>query len=274
MTLRSSRSLFDDPDTRERDGAGIGESLFFFAVVEGVDVQAQMTDEDRAEIPLEDGIPFKPGFTFLNLAVDVPAAVQNLRKFTPDTDNTPQFRWKRPVSLPAAGLKDYQVTITGDAGLTQPFNIGPTSFVNTDFFSTRCFDASGDLIGTDEDCLTNIATIDKIRMTLLVEVPDGTHLLGVTAVDQNADLGPTAEISFTIQTVVEVGPPILLEPSDGSLINDPTPLFDWDKGTGEPDSYLLLVTSDDTSSLVLTADVPAPTTEFQVTDGLTDGAYS
>ena len=190
MTLRSSRSLFDDPDTRERDGAGIGESLFFFAVVEGVDVQAQMTDEDRAEIPLEDGIPFKPGFTFLNLAVDVPAAVQNLRKFTPDTDNTPQFRWKRPVSLPAAGLKDYQVTITGDAGLTQPFNIGPTSFVNTDFFSTRCFDASGDLIGTDEDCLTNMP--------------------GVTAVDQNDDLGPTAEISFTIQTVVEVGPPILL----------------------------------------------------------------
>ena len=87
----------DDPDTPERDGAGIGESLFFFAVVEGVDVQAQMTDEDGAEIPLEDAIPFKPGFTFLNLAVDVPAAVQNLRKFTPDTDNTPQFRWKRPV---------------------------------------------------------------------------------------------------------------------------------------------------------------------------------
>ena len=262
----------DDPDTPERDGAGIGESLFFFAVVEGVDVQAQMTDEDGAEIPFEDGIPFKPGFTFLNLAVDVPAAVQNLRKFTPDTDNTPQFRWKRPASLPAAGLKDYQVTITGDADLTQPFNIGPTSFVDTDFFNTRCFDASGDLIGSDEDCLTNIATTNKIRMTLLVEVPDGTHLLGVTAVDQNDELGPTAEISFTIRT--EVGPPILLEPSDGSLINDPTPLFDWDKGTGEPDSYLLLVTSDDTSSLVLTADVPAPTTSFQVTDGLTDGPYS
>ena len=81
-------------------------------------------------------------------------------------------------------------------------------------------------------------------------------------------------IKFTVDTILP-GASALRAPI--GLVNDNTPLFDWDASTGNVIDYRLQVVNTggdfNGQSLVLDQVVLQPTTEFQSTVNLADGNY-
>ena len=118
-----------------------------------------------------------------NLAVVDPVFVDPVVLVGTVNTPNPKFRWKPPLDLPS-GLSTYEVAITSDATLPpgSQFNIPFTPFTDTNFFTTECFDGTGDAIGTGDQCTIALAETDVIRITVKVVVPDGTHLLRVRVI--------------------------------------------------------------------------------------------
>ena len=167
--------------------------------------------------------------------------VQNLRVIDPIFGKTvnvtnPKFRWEPPPVLPTAGLKTYEIAITGDSVLAPGFNIPFTSFTNPSFFLAECINGTGDSIGSGDTCTAATATGDEIQITLLVLVPDGTHVLGVRVVDNLDVAGIVVPLTFTVD-ITPPGAPLLITPDEGAFESFPVVPFDWSDSTGDVLDY-------------------------------------
>ena len=79
----------------------------------------------------------------------------------------------------------------------------------------------------------------------------------------------------------QVGAPALTAPADGATLAIGRPLFDWEPSTGDVADYRLVVSGDSAGpaaasngDVVLDVVVAHPTTSFEATGDLADGAYS
>ena len=268
--------LADDSDTPERGGRN-GEELVFFVVFPPGDLAETEVVATATTTPSV--VKFKSGaVTTVDLAVAPPSAVQELGVVgfpdltQPININKPTLKWKQPLILPAAGLKDYQVAVTGDIDGTPFTIIAPTSFADTSAFLAECFDTGGNSLGTGLTCKGVISTSDKIQITPVTALPDGKHRIGVATVDQNGELGSTEAKDFTIRTLVA---PTLLQPVD-VLTNALPLLFDWTDVTGNTVRYRLQVAksgdSFDTSSVIDESNLVA--SQFSRTTALDPGNYA
>ena len=228
--------------------------LFFFVVVSGQEVPADMFDVDAAAfVPF---VVFEPGFKELNLEVAVPPdLVQNLQILTPPTDNTPTAQFNPPLAPPIAGIKTYQVT-TGGAFV---------DFKDPTLFFTECFDGTGDAIVCTEPIGTGAQTI---QITFLNPLADGNYTLGVRVVDQTDLPGGVNEVLFLIVTT----PPVasaLVAPPDGQGFSTRTITFEWGLSPSpDIESYLLQVVLTGgafTEAFVVNKVIPHPTTSDEVT---------
>ena len=144
-----------------------------------------------------------------------PGVVLELRKLTPDSDNTPTFEWNRP-SDEAPAIITYLVA-TGDAN--------NTAFTG-DFVDFR--DPGNPLFTVtsgDNTPITDQTDIDKvptIRLTFKNPLePDGNYRLGV-----RANLGGTITVlPFTVDTNGPVITGLTRVPDDSK---DDTPGFEWE----------------------------------------------
>ena len=193
---------------------------------------------------------------------------------TVNTPN-PKFRWNPPLELPS-GLSTYEVAITGDATLPpgSQFNIPFTPFTDTNFFTTECFDGTGDAIGTGDQYTQALATADEIRITIKSFVPDGTHLLRVRVIPAAGVPGDSVPVIFTVDTTPP-GTPALVAPEDNAFVNTGRPTFDWAASTGDAVDYRLqVIKSGDTFQgpfVINSGDIAQ--TQFQPTDILADATY-
>ena len=203
--------------------------------------------------------------------------VQNLRvigKVFENTFNTqsPTFRWTRPDELPdtgdlAGGIATYEVTIIGF--------IEPGAYTRAEFFSFKCFNASGEpILTTADDCAKGVGAGDEIQITVEEDVPDGTHTLEVRVVPKGGVGGDPVSLTFTVD-ITPPGAPALVSPTDGAFINTRTPLLDWAIPTGDVFDYLLQVTSGDITAGPYDVEVLVahPNTKFLITGDLEEVEY-
>ena len=213
--------------------------------------------------------------------------VQNLKVLDtvggPELVNTvngknPRFQWRPPLELPNSGdeqggIETYEIAITGDFQ-TSPFTIIEfTSFTDSVAFITECSDGVN---ATGDECKKFIQSGDEIRITVSGDLPDGTHLLTVSVIDESTGFSRGKVLLFFVVDTTPPTPPGLVAPDDALRTNDISPLFDWDASTsGDVASYRLQVVSGDinTGSLVLNVVVLHPATQFQTTGELADGDY-
>ena len=203
-------------------------------------------------------------------------AVQNLRVVDAVVGNTfntpnPKFRWGTPQVL-AAGLKTYEVAITGDPILVPAFNIPFTPFTEDAFFLVECF---GSVTGSGDQCAGAVATGDEIEITVKVNVPEGMHLLGVRVVPAEGEPGEPVALVFTVDITPPAPEPTLIRPESGERINDNTPFFEWTPSAGDVVDYLLRVTSGDINlgPFAINVVVEHPITGSQATAPLADETY-
>ncbi len=225
-------------------------------------------------------------FVTLDFRAGPPGVVRNLRLVDPVFGNTvatsdPAFRWSPPELDADVQLITYEVAITGGLSTlpaTSDLRIF-TPFTGDNFFA-ECFNATGDSIGTREQCI-NVPQTGDVQITVTGDVPDGTHTLRVRGITirsgGSAQPSLVVELTFTVDTTPP-GAPALVFPSTGDFINDNTPLIDWVQ-SGDVFSYRLLVSSGDVVSgpfdidALITGDPLV--TQFQVPtgDSLADNLY-
>ena len=178
--------------------------------------------------------------------------------------SSPKFRWNPPLALPL-GLTTYEVSITADAQFTP--------FTDPVLFSVECI---GSVTRTGSDCLAATGDTDEIQISLLVQLPDGTHLLRVRVVPILGPPDQPAQRTFTVDTTPPEPPDLVFPPNlpdPGAFINTPTPFFDWAVALGDVFDYRLqVVTSGAAFEAPFVIDEPGLTgTEFQSTVPLSQG---
>ena len=117
---------------------------------------------------------------------------------------------------------------------------------------------------------------DEIQISLLVPLPDGTHVLRVRVVPILGLPDQPAESIFTVDTTPPGAPDLVVPPNlpePGAFINTPTPFFDWEVALGDVFDYRLqVVTSGAAFAEPFVIDEPDITgTEFQSTVPLSGG---
>ena len=137
-----------------------------------------------------------------------------------DAANTPnpQFQWSPPPVLPdtgdleRGGIVRYEVAFTGDFIL--PF----TSYDDQNFFLTECFDATGDrILDSGDRCTTAIDPDDEIRITVLVDIPDGTHKIQVRIITAGDTAGAPVPLPFIVDANAPL-PPVSVAPEDQAIL--------------------------------------------------------
>ena len=182
-----------------------------------------------------------------------PGVVRNLRLVAPVFGNTvatsdPVFRWNPPELDPQVELITYEVA-TGDPTLAPGPNVEFTPFTGDNFFA-ECFNATGDSIGSGDECI-NVPQTADIQLTIN-GVPDGTHALLVRGITSSSGgpLQPSTAVKlvFTVDTTPPDAP-VLVTPVDApareSFLNTRTPFLKWSPSSGDVFAYRLRVTSGD-----------------------------
>ena len=203
-----------------------------------------------------------------NLRVVEPAYVDPVTLGARVNTPNPKFRWNPPLFVPG-GIKTYEVAITGDVTLPpeSQFNIPFAPIPDTNFFTTKCFDGTGDAIGTGDQCTKALAAEDKIQITIKPNVPDGTHLLSVRVIPGVGVPEAPVDLTFTVDTVVNA--PALISPASGAEVHPPIDL-DWSDviDPSQPVTYDLKVDDDITFGSPDVNEVGLVQSEFQIAAGV------
>ena len=153
----------------------------------------------------------------------------------------PKFQWNPPDQLPdtgdlaQGGIQTYLVALTGDPSRAPGFSIPFVAYTDSRFFEVECFRGAADTVpdATGDACTTFIGSGDVIRITVIVAVPDGTHLLGVRVRPTAGKLGPFQPLTFSVDATAPPAP-TLKQPSDRSNVFEKTPTFVWSRVTDPP----------------------------------------
>ena len=140
-----------------------------------------------------------------------PGDLPNLEKRTANFDNTPTFRWDPPIKRPVAGIRTFEVDISG----TVPGQIGVTGDV-TQKGIFECFDALNFPIPDCTDVIvTNLERITFVEFTPSVELEDGIYSFTVSAIDNLGQIGDATTFAprkGPPQFIIDTAPPSVPEP--------------------------------------------------------------
>ena len=137
---------------------------------------------------------------------------------------TPKFQWNPPLpdrleKFGVGVVRDYEVAITADAALVP--------FTEEALFLAECFtEAGGEFEGPV--CTTALVADDVIQISVKVDLPDGTHIIGIRVIGTDVDgfpiNGSLVQLPFTVDTTPpDIGTPVKISPDEE---NAPTFTFD------------------------------------------------
>ena len=240
-----------DPDSTDdkREGAILGEGLFFFVVTDAqrnIEAQAELTDEEGNKSL---SIPFDPGRVVLNLAIGIriPATLIAPIGFT--NDSTPLFNWDPPGT---GDIVSYQLqVVTGDV-FEEPFVIDVGDIVETQILSP-------------------------------VVLPDDTYTWRVIAADAGGNKANSEPQTFVVDIIDPLPPTNLTEVTTGA---EPEREFIWSRsvdpvpsppGTAGDESgvefYIVVISPGSITQLVDDSTCPGEVCEF-TTPELQPGNYT
>ena len=166
------------------------------------------------------------------LRLQPPGAVENLIQRSPDNQARPTFDWDPPRVRPAAGIRTFNIAITGSGDDPGPTVVaGDFAEVGTvqcfdanELELPSCFDASGSL---------DIDNVAFFRMALKTALGDGRYTISVSPVD---NLGQQGELKGSKLFSIDTQPPtvpVTTGPlgADLAFTRDTTPLLEWDPST-------------------------------------------
>ncbi|WP_419420274.1 Ig-like domain-containing protein [Legionella sp. D16C41] len=196
-----------------------------------------------------------------------------------------------PTSPLTDGIHAIQATQTDAAGNTSPAST-PVSFtvdttapaapvITTPTNGSTTNDPTPTISGTGEPGATaSVLQGSTVLGTALVNpggtwaltpatpLADGTYTIRATQTDAAGNISPASTpVTFTVDTVVAA--PVITTPTNGSIINDPTPTI---SGTGEPGATVTVLQG---STVLGTALVnPGGTWALTLATPLADGTYT
>ena len=189
-----------------------------------------------------------------SLAPPPPDALENLRRLTPDLDNTPIIAADLPADFPAAGIKNLDISIGGSGDVPGPSTITDADVV--DVATLTCFDADG----VETACFEGAATV---TIELNDALGDGRYIVTLRAVDNLNQAGAEAQSDLVTIDTTAPPKPTLQDPADGSFIGTQLPTLIWSRVVDVLNATFYDVELDDNdnfSSPVLAVQVANPGT--------------